>query len=144
MLIQPGRCFFRSGLFALGLGVAALAAGFAQAPSDRRPVTVKDSIRMSLLGAHLWGGSDENPALFSPDGSQFVVVEQHGDLTGNTNEFSLLWFATGEIFARPVPKVLARFSSQGNTPGICDIRWADSRTLHFLAMGDGLHKQVWS
>src|ERR1700683_1900325 len=63
----------------------------------KRGVTVADSIGMSLLAdERYYAGysSSAPPALFSPDGRQFVVVLRRGVLERNTNSCRILLWQT--------------------------------------------------
>src|SRR5260370_1382626 len=74
----------------------------------RRAVTVTDAIEMSRLGnpAYFNNSPFFNVANFSPDGKQFIVILAKGDLTDNTNQYSLLLFKTSRVFSSPKPELL--------------------------------------
>jgi dipeptidyl aminopeptidase/acylaminoacyl peptidase len=101
-----------------------------------RPVTVMDAIEMTKLfgnPAYDSGTSTEhNPALFSPDGTRFVIVTRKGNIEKNTNDYSLLLFHTDGALRSPTPEMLVSLSSSSNRPGIHEVNWRDDRTIAFL------------
>lgn len=111
--------------------------------SVSRSVTVADSIKMTLLGELEARHFGTSPAVFSPDRRQFVVVSQRGHIASNTNEFSLLWFASEGVFERPAPRVLATFATRSNRAGISNVQWRDNDTLLLLATDATSNRQVY-
>jgi dipeptidyl aminopeptidase/acylaminoacyl peptidase len=117
----------------------------------KRPVTVPDAIRMNRVAGSSstrWrytGASSSDFAVFSPDGKQFVIVLKKGNLEENTNDYSMLLFATDKVFDRPVPKTLVSFASSSNREGIKNIRWLDDNdTLLFLGEHPAEATQLYS
>jgi dipeptidyl aminopeptidase/acylaminoacyl peptidase len=113
----------------------------------KRPVRVADSIQMTRLGDVKY--TDGWPfkgmvAKFSPDGKRFVVILKKGNLEGNTNEYSLVLFATAEVFQSPKPRVLVSLSSSSNRPAIDNVRWLDSDTILFLGEHPGEQTALFS
>src|ERR1700728_1998302 len=114
---------------------------------EARPVTVVDAIEMTkLVGGPAYDSgtsTEHNPALFSPDGTHFVIVTRKGNIEKNTNDYALLLFNADEVLRSPTPLVLASLSSSSNRPGIQDIRWVDDRTIAFLGENTGQLQQVY-
>ena len=109
-----------------------------------RPATVLDSIQMTNLAEYDSRVSVEHaPALFSPDGKQFVIVTKKGDIEHNTNNYSLLLFHTGRSLLSSNPELLISLSSSSNRPAILDVKWIDEHTLAFLGENPGELQQVY-
>ncbi len=107
---------------------ASVATGDEQAvPEEIRTVTVADIIRIVEID-----GSGSDVARFSPDGQRFVITVKKGNITSNTNDYSLLLFRSDRVFQSPVPLSLVSFSSSSNRPGIQEVRWLDNTTIAFL------------
>ncbi len=116
-----------------------------------RPVTVADAIRMNRVAGsaaaryRYAGASTTDFAVFSQDGTQFVIVLKKGNIERNTNDYSMLLFQTNKIFDAPVPKTLVSFSSSSNREGIKNILWLnDNDTLLFLGERPGETTQLYS
>jgi len=128
----------------LGVGVV----GASIAATDRRPVTVADSIQMTRLGdpSYTDGGPSKGiVAKFSPDGKRFVVVLRKGNLEANTNEYSLILFETEEVVHSPNPRVLLSMASSSNRPAIQNVVWMDDNdTILFLGEHPGETTQLYS
>ncbi len=122
--------------------------GKSESVPGKRPVTVADSIRMTRLGDPLYGLGVPSKGLvakFSPDGKRFVVVLRKGNLETNTNEYSLILFATDEVFRSPNPRVLLSMSSSSNRPAIQNVVWLeDNDTILFLGENPGETTQIYS
>jgi dipeptidyl aminopeptidase/acylaminoacyl peptidase len=123
--------------------------GFAQnLPSEPAKVTVSDAIRMTVWAnrEYFLGGVSNDPvALFSPDGTQFVIVLRRGNLEANTNEYSLLLFWTKDAFNNPKPDVLTTMSSSSNHEAIENVRWLnDNETVVFLGENVGENPEIYS
>jgi dipeptidyl aminopeptidase/acylaminoacyl peptidase len=124
--------------------LALLLLAFAVPPSDaqdkpqnantlaKKPVTVADSIRMSLVNDIASEQLGRNPAVVSPDGKLFVVVIRRGNIERNTNDYSLLLFHECELWTSARAETLATFSSGSNRPGIERVRWLDNQRIAFL------------
>src|SRR5712692_77094 len=115
--------------------------------SAKQPFTVADSIQMTRFGDPLYdAGADSKGkvAQFSPDGKHFVVLIKHGNLSNNTNDYSMLLFQTIHVFESPTPQVIISFSSSSNRPGIQRIKWLDNETIMFLAENPSEHQQLYS
>lgn len=119
-----------------------------QSPTEgaKRPVTVADAITMTRIadaGYFLGVPTNTHVAHFSPDGKQFVILLKKGDLSQNTNEFTLLLFHSREALHSPTPKVLLKMSSSSNRDAIANAKWLDdSETLAFLCEEPGNLPQV--
>ena len=114
----------------------------------KRPVTVADCIRMTMLGdpGYFAGGPAlDHVATFSPNGKEFVVVLRKGDLERNTNVFSLLLWRTEEVFHSSTPRVLLSMSSSSNRNAIGEVKWlGDNETLTFLGEQPGELRQLYT
>ena len=110
----------------------------------KRPVTVADAIKMTRLGDRLYFLRD-SVAQYSPNGKWFVVVLRNGNLSQNTNEYSLLLWHTENIFAGGKPSVLLTRSSSSNRAAIEDVTWlGDNETVAFLGETPGQLRQLYT
>jgi len=68
------------------------------ATSEKRPVTVADTIRMTRIAGSGYPSWRRKSGfeVFSPDGKQFAIVVARGDVEKNTGEYSLLVFKTAD------------------------------------------------
>ena len=134
-------CFFLSATLA-----QAEEPGRAQAPPA--PITVADAIEMTQWADRNYaaGGSSKNRVgIFSPDGSRFVVVLKKGNLSSNTNEFSILLFETKASPQTSKPRLLVTMSSSSNREGIKNVKWlGDNETVVFLGENPGEIPQIYS
>jgi dipeptidyl aminopeptidase/acylaminoacyl peptidase len=105
-------------------------------------LAVRDSIEMTKIGVS--NPISGIPAIFSPDAKKFLVVIHRGNLTLNTNDYSLLLFHSAETLHSPRPKVLLTVSSSSNNPGISCVRWLTNNSVLFLAEKVGHPQQVYS
>jgi dipeptidyl aminopeptidase/acylaminoacyl peptidase len=112
--------------------------------SSVRPFTVQDSIEWQhvLSFSAETGHRTKRVALFSPDGSQFVLHTRRGDLRRNVNVESLLLFNTREVreYARraqesdaPEPLKLAALDAAKDEDLVTGIRWLDNAQVGFIA-----------
>jgi len=108
-------------------------------------VTVADAIEMRQWADRNYaaGGSSKGKVgIFSPDGKCFVVVLKKGNLSSNTNEFSILLFDTNASWELAQPQTLVTMSSSSNREGVKHVRWlADNETLVFLGENPGRHRR---
>jgi dipeptidyl aminopeptidase/acylaminoacyl peptidase len=115
---------------------------------DDRAVTVVDAIEMTQFGdpEYLDGISARyGPALFSPDGSHFVIVTRTGNIERNTNDYSLLLFEVNRALRSLAgAETLASLSSSSNRPGIREIQWLNNHSIAFLGENPGEVQQVYS
>ena len=90
--------------------------GFA-ATASKRPFVVADAIAMTTVVQ-----SDEAPdgLIFSPDGTEFLVVTSVGDLATNTNVYRLLAYRNSDPEHPPIGRVLATFASSSNRHAIAE------------------------
>lgn len=122
----------------------------AQGPSnsDKRPVRVTDSIRMTrLANPDYIAGALAKPkvAEFSPNGKQFVVVLRKGNLENNTNEYSLLVFETADALSARTANVRLTLASSSNRPAIQRVSWReDNETVLFLGERLGENQQLYA
>lgn len=118
--------------------------------SSKRLVNVEDAIEMTRIAGrnaiNSYGGSlSSNFASFSPDGRWFVIVLKKGNLEQDTNDYSMLLYASSEVFTRPHPRTLVSFSSSSNRPAIDEVTWLeDSDTILFLGERVGEITQLYS
>ncbi len=114
----------------------------------QRPVTVADAIRMTKIGnpAYYRGApSSGRVAQFSPDRKKFVVILRKGNLTKNSNDYSLLFWQTTAALRSSVPQVLLTRSSASNLEAIADVRWLqDNETILFLGGDLGETRQLYT
>lgn len=111
----------------------------------KRPISVKDSIGMTMLATSYFGNEPNQIAHFSPDGQRFVLLLKKGNLEGNTNEYSVLLYRAADALRAPKPEVLLQMSSSSNREAIIQLRWlADSHTLTFIGENPGESSQVYS
>jgi dipeptidyl aminopeptidase/acylaminoacyl peptidase len=104
-----------------------------------RPITVMDAIGMRELSY------EKDIVHYSPDGTKLVVVVKQGNLERDTNDYSLLFWKTDELFRRPNPEVLLTMSSSSNRRAIENLNWLpDNDTLVFLGENPGERRQVYS
>jgi dipeptidyl aminopeptidase/acylaminoacyl peptidase len=86
-------------------------------------VTVADAIAMRRLREHA----------FSRDRRKLVLVLSAGNVTQNTNKFSLLLFHRSGAFYSARPDLLLTFSSSSNKDAIHDLKWLnDDETIAFV------------
>jgi dipeptidyl aminopeptidase/acylaminoacyl peptidase len=109
-----------------------------------RPVTIADSITMTMLGDPLAEYVDTSPAQFSPNGKQFVVVTRKGNLALNTNEYDLLLFESAEVFDSPEPQLLLTLASSSSRAAIANVRWKDNETIIFLGEKPGQTHRIYT
>ena len=111
-----------------------------------RAVTVADAIGMSRFLRFDEEGlaSKDDAALFSPDGSRFLILEERGDLERNTRMYSLLLFHSDTALQSPQPHLLVSFSSSSNRPGIVAVKWLDSRSIAFLGENPNEQQQLYT
>src|SRR5262249_30575733 len=113
----------------------------------RRPVMIEDAIAMRRLADPVYvggGSSTGRVALFSPDGTKFIVVLRKGNVGNNTNEYSLLLWETDEIFRSPKPDSLLTLTSSSNRPAIQAVSWLnDNTTIFFLGEHAGEVQQLY-
>ena len=141
-------------LFAIVLGLLRLP-GIAQEPGRgagengvaKRPVTVADTIEMTLPGA---GNSWDADVLrtkavqFSPDGSKFAFTTQKGDLKKDVIAYSIWVYDTASALKSPKPRLVATLESSSNRRAISQLKWlSDNETLVFLGEGPGETPQIY-
>jgi dipeptidyl aminopeptidase/acylaminoacyl peptidase len=114
----------------------------------KRPLTIADGIEITRWADQDYfdgESSDGRVAKFSPDGKRFVVVLQKGNLTDNTNRFSLYLFNSATALQGVSPELLATFSSSSNREGIGGVKWLeDNETVLFLAENPGENSQIYA
>lgn len=141
------RCI-AAGLVLAGCAIASI--DDSNAASEARPVTTSDVIEMRRLSRDSQQSlvtynepvPERAAGLRSPDGRQFAIVTDRGDLKTNTNEYTLSIFTPGTAHdARPVPLVSMRSTS--NRPGIQRVQWLDNTTLAFLGERENETQQLY-
>lgn len=110
--------------------------------------TVEDGIRMTRLAStfYLEGGSPRgHVAHFSPNDRRFAVVLMRGDVSQNTNEYSLYVFKTAKAFSVSAPQPALILGSSSNRAAIRDLKWlGDNETLAFLGERPGKLPQIYT
>jgi dipeptidyl aminopeptidase/acylaminoacyl peptidase len=109
--------------------------------------TASDSIMMTQVGPATDNESVEHSiARFSTDGKAFVVVTHRGDVSSNTNSYSIVLFRNVRADSPRRPTAILTVStSSSDLPAISNPRWlADNRTLLFLANLSGHAQQIYS
>jgi dipeptidyl aminopeptidase/acylaminoacyl peptidase len=110
----------------------------ASAKPGKRPVRIADSIGMTQTVDRYM------PAIYSPDGSKFVVLTMTGNLKQNTVDYSVLLWTTAEVFHSEAPETVLMMSSSSNQPAIEDLTWmSDNKTVAFLGENPGELGQVY-
>jgi len=100
---------------------------------SHRVITVADVIGMTqFLGPGGEPASRDEAALFSPDGSRFLVLVERADLERNTRAYSLFLYPGDASLQAHKPRLLVSFPSSSNHPGIQDVKWLDNRSIAFL------------
>jgi dipeptidyl aminopeptidase/acylaminoacyl peptidase len=119
--------------------------GFAE-EAQKRDITVRDIIETTTVGQHVDIGSPgkADPAWFSPDGRQFIVLLTNGNLARNTNDTRVLLYRTADALHSPKPEVLATLSSSSEKQAIRGLKWIDNETLAFIGDMVGEPPQVYS
>jgi dipeptidyl aminopeptidase/acylaminoacyl peptidase len=102
---------------------------------EKRPITVDDMIGMTSVSS---------AAVFSPDGKKFLLVLKRGNVSKNTNEFSLLLYLSSKVLTTSRPTVLVNMVSSSNREAISHVRWlSDSERIVFLGENPGELPQVY-
>jgi dipeptidyl aminopeptidase/acylaminoacyl peptidase len=118
-----------------------------ESSNEKRPVNVRDSIRMTTIGnPYYWEGVPSRGlvAQFSPDRKKFLVILRRGNLERNTNEYSMLLWHTADIFRSSEPTTLLTLSSSSNRPAIHDVKWLrDDDTVTFLGERPGEQQRLY-
>jgi hypothetical protein len=119
--------------------------GHAQCRLPRRRITVADTIAMTEIAFPEVGSKPDRTGLFSPDYSHFAIVLRKGDLSNNTNVYSLLIFATEAALSSHQPEDTVVMPSNSNRPAISDLEWIrNGSTLMFLGERPGQSAQIYS
>ena len=112
----------------------------------RNALQVSDSIAMTTILRFSADGTP-NPiktALFSPDGSQFLLHTRRGDVKRDLNVESLLLYKTAEVaryvkeqdaVALPTPATLAQIDLEDDWGAMSSIQWLDPTTVGFISSG---------
>jgi len=104
-------------------------------PPSSHPVSVTDAITMTQLGEPEYFRGFPSRGLvahFSPDEKKFVTVLMKGDLTHNTNQYSILLSRTDEALLGSPPEVVLTMSSS-RREAIKNVKWlSDNQTIAFL------------
>lgn len=135
------------GALILLLGVLSPASVHSQFESTRetkRPFSIADLIQMtSLGGAGYLGGdsSQDSAARYSLDKKHFVVILRRGNISKNTNDYTIFLWHTAAL--RNPPEALLTLSSSSNEPAIEAISWlSDNETIVFLGESVGQSHQL--
>ena len=74
-----------------------------------------------------------------------MLLVKKGNLEQNTNDYSMLLYRVGDLFASPEPRTLVSFASSSNRAAIDDVTWMeDSETILFLGEQPGETTQLYS
>lgn len=117
---------------------------------SRRTVSERDAITMQVISgpgaSSNYGGTlTRDFAIYSSDGSKFVIILRRGNLRNNTNEYSMLLYRVDRLFQSTGPTLLVRMSSSSNREAIKDVRWLDDNdTILFLGENPGERSQLYS
>jgi dipeptidyl aminopeptidase/acylaminoacyl peptidase len=117
----------------------------------KRPFTVAESIAWSSV-INFQGDLSANPrsgtALFSPDGSRFLLHVRRGSLDDNAIVDRLLlyeasavrkYLSSGTDAVRPAARVLVQLSAKEERSLVSHVQWLSSTEIGFLAAGaDGV------
>ena len=125
-----------------------LLAHVADAPAQRptKPVTVADTIEMTMTGAgsFLDAGQFASIVEFSPDGRKFAFTSQKGDLQKDVIAYSVWVYDTATALTSHKPRLVARLESSSNRPAISQLKWLpDNKTLVFLGEEPGETQQIY-
>ncbi len=127
-------------------GTSAFSAGESHPVREKRKLTVADTIQMTTWAnrAYSMNGTPDAPvALFSPDGSKFLISLKRGDVRRNTLDSSLLLFESNEVFRYPKPRIVATMSSSSGRDAIQHVKWVNNRTILFLGENGRQPAQVY-
>lgn len=120
----------------LFLAVMLLASPGITRSGPKPPITVADTIGVTHVAGTPYFAYEPKTgfASFSPDGKSFAIVLVRGNLSSNTEDYSLVIFRTAEALAGSRPRTLALVSSAADHPGLSSVQWSsDSHTIYFLA-----------
>ena len=116
-----------------------------------RRATVADMIEMTRVAGSSYarlsyGGSlSADFAFFSPNRQRFAIVLKKGNLSRNTNDYSLFVFDIGRALGAVRAKRLVSFSSSSNREAINQVTWLeDNDTILFLGERPGEKTQLYS
>ena len=127
-----------------------------QPGTDSVAFRVEDAISWTKLAAFMdipSSSSDRSVALFSPDGSQFLLHTLRGDLQKNVNVERLLQFAVSDVnaFLRtadkggvPQPLRSIEIETRPGSGSMADIRWLDDFRVGFTAEDANGRRQVFT
>jgi len=113
--------------------------------SQRRPVTIADSIGSSAFGAPLDEALGNPLVINSPNHDKFVVITRKGVIASNTNRYMLTLFRTGAGLDGMHPIHLFHMDSSSLYPAIDQVRWSvDGSKLIFIGEKPHQVRQVYS
>jgi len=111
-------------------------------------VGVVDSIEMSRVVAlveHFASDRARRAILPSPGATHFALLLRRGNLSNNTNEFTLQIWSTSQASTKRAPDQSITLASSSNRPGIQDVKWLpQGETLFFLGERQGELHQLYS
>ena len=129
----------------LGHWSATARAGLAE--EAKRPVTVADSIGMTIPADDGYYAGEELAYPYgcgSPDGRKLAFVVRRGLLRENGNEYTLMVIDTNATTTPTPPQPVLRVISSSNRPGIASVKWVNANTLAFLMSRGQRAAQVYS
>jgi hypothetical protein len=117
-------------------------------PSAQQSISVADLLRFNTIGDPLvlnWNDDIGKPGIFSPDGSQVVVLVRGGDPQRETNNATLWLYVSATLMSDPKPIKLAEFAAANAYQPIAFVRWlADNETVVFAGTRGAERSQVFS
>jgi dipeptidyl aminopeptidase/acylaminoacyl peptidase len=141
---------------ASGLPMTIRPIGSAIANDSRKPFGVKESIELNTIvtidGYHPKADKpEENIALYSPDGSQFLVRTRRGDVATNTiietiytiTASDVSRILTGRLEAGP-PKIVVEIPIRDDYDLVRSIHWLDNNKIDFIGPDSSGILQGWS
>lgn len=148
----PSKASFLNAVLLL---VVLSGACIAEDKSVNRKFSVQDSIEMTRV-RNFDGDGAANPvagtALFAPDGRQFLLWTERGDLPSNRRVQDLLLFSSAEVtrFAascqlssQPRPRKLVEVAATTDWAGLADVRWLSNTAVGFISEDEHGRKQAY-
>jgi len=113
-----------------------------------RPVGVGDGIELTVPANAYYSEEGQVKAglvEFSPDGSRFIIVLKRGEISSNTNRYSMLLWRISEIKQGKLgPRTVLEMRSSSNLEAIHRTKWSDdNETVWFLGESPGESQQIY-
>jgi dipeptidyl aminopeptidase/acylaminoacyl peptidase len=128
----------------------------ASANDDRKPFGVKESIELNTIvtidGYHPKADKpEENIALYSPDGSRFLIRTRRGDVASNTIIETIYVFSARDVsrllsgrLNASRPDIVAKISVRNDDDVVRSIHWLDNNIFDFIGPDSHGTLQGWS